>query len=462
MSMRVDRTGETGTVGARATGRAGQSPGHAAQAPSHAAQAPEQAAQAPGHAAQAPAGAAGGTTGTGRLPLLDVLRGLAILGTLGMNIWLFAGPGGELGVVDLDMPTLASAAADPGAGAVAEALFRLAMNGTSLSLLTLLFGAGLAVQYRSARKRGLPWPGPYKWRALFLFFEGLVHFTLVFAWDVLMGYAVTALVAAWLLARGPRVRVAVATAAGALHLALMAVATAFLVSSSGTADGGGPNGRGPDPELVRLYADGSYLEQVTARLENAAVLRIEPVMSFGLLLALFLGGVFLFRAGAFAPGAQGRRLRVRMAVWGLGIGVPMKTAASLLGSDWFLIERYVAAPVAACGVAGLVGLILDLARRTGPVTRALSDLGRVALTGYVLQNLIAMVACYGFGLGLAARFADSGPWWVFALWAAIGAVLLAGSALWLRRFRHGPLEAVQKAALAGTARPRGRAGSPRG
>ncbi|MDA2807678.1 DUF418 domain-containing protein [Nocardiopsis suaedae] len=432
MSMRTERPGGTESGESTAPGRAGNAAEEAGRAPAEAAEGAERA------------------TGAGRLPLLDVLRGLAILGTLGMNIWLFAGPGGELGILDRDMPTLASAAADPGAGAVAEALFRLAMNGTSLSLLTLLFGAGLAVQYRSARKRGLPWPGPYKWRALFLFFEGLVHFTLVFAWDVLMGYAMTALVAAWLLARGPRVRVAAAAVAGTVHVALMGVGTALLAASPDTTGGEG----GASAELVRLYAEGTYPEQVAARLENAAVLRLEPVMTFGLLLALFLCGVFLFRAGAFSPGAQGRRLRVRMAVWGLGTGVPMKAAASLLGGDWFLIERYAAAPVAAIGVAGLVGLVLDRAQRTGPVVRALSDLGRVALSGYVLQNVLAMLACYGFGLGLAARFADSGPWWVIALWAAIGAVLLAGSTLWLRRFRHGPLEAVQKAALAGTARRR--------
>ncbi|WP_017622261.1 DUF418 domain-containing protein [Nocardiopsis chromatogenes] len=427
MSTRTGPTGEAAPAGARTSG----------------------ADREPEAAGQAAGGAAAGSTGSGRLPLLDVLRGLAILGTLGMNIWLFTAPGAEISVLGMDPPTLASAAADPAPGVVAEALFRLAMNGTSLSLLTLLFGAGLAVQYRSAHKRGLPWPGPYKWRALFLFFEGLVHFTLVFAWDVLMGYAVTALVAAWLLARGPRVRSAVAAVAGSVHVAAMAAATALLMASPDAAGGGSG---GPDPEAVRLYAEGGYLEQVLVRLENVAVLRIEPVMTFGLMLTLFLSGVFLFRAGAFAPGAQGRRLRVRMAVWGLGAGVPMKVAASLLGSDGFLVERYVAAPVAAIGVAGLVGLLLDRARRTGPVAGALSRLGRTALSGYVLQNVIAMVACYGFGLGLAARFEGSGPWWVIGLWAAIGAVLLAGSALWLRRFRHGPLEAVQKAALSRTAR----------
>ncbi|WP_017557801.1 DUF418 domain-containing protein [Nocardiopsis baichengensis] len=387
--------------------------------------------------------------GAGRLPLLDVLRGLAILGTLGMNVWIFTAPGAELSALSMEAPTLASVTADPSPGTVVEALFRLTANGTSLALLTLLFGAGLAVQYRSAHKRGLPWPGPYKWRALFLFAEGLVHFTLVFAWDVLMGYAVTAMAAALLLARGRRVRAAAAWAAGSLHVAAMAGATALMVAAGAVGEDGAG---GPDPGAVRLYAEGGYLEQVAVRLENAMVLRIEPVMTFGMMLTLFLCGVALFRAGAFGPGAQGRRLRVRLAVWGLGAGVPMKAAASLMGGDGFLIERYVAAPVVALGVAGLVGLVLDRARRTGPVTAALSNLGRTALSGYVLQNVIAMVVCYGFGLGLATRFAGTGPWWVIALWAAISAVLLAGSALWLRRFRHGPLEAAQKAALSRVAR----------
>src|SRR5690606_39782080 len=98
----------------------------------------------------------------------------------------------------------------------------------------LFRSAGLAIQFRSAARRGLSWPGPYKWRALFLFVEGLVHFTLVFAWDVLMGYAVTALVTAWLLARGTRLRRAVARGAGALHLALMAAGTAVLVAAART------------------------------------------------------------------------------------------------------------------------------------------------------------------------------------------------------------------------------------
>ncbi|RCV47081.1 DUF418 domain-containing protein, partial [Marinitenerispora sediminis] len=52
------------------------------------------------------------------------------------------------------------------------------------------------------------------------------------------------------------------------------------------------------------------------------------------------------------------------------------------------------------------------------------------------------------GLGLAARFAGTGPWWVLGLWGAVSLLLLTAAPLWLRRFPAGPLEAVQKWTLA--------------
>ncbi|GAA4927836.1 DUF418 domain-containing protein [Streptomonospora halophila] len=382
----------------------------------------------------------------GRLPLLDVLRGTAILGTLATNIWVFTAPGAEMSLLSgsVQLVDVRGVLSDPSAGAAAEALMRFAANGKFLALLTLLFGAGLAVQFGSAARRGRRWPGRYTWRALFLFVEGTVHFILVFAWDVLMGYAVASLVAAWVLTRSARVRSAVMWGAGALHAAVMGLLTWALAAAPTAAAGSGPS-----PEVVRLYAEGAYTEQVAARLQNAAVLRIEPVLTFFLLLFLFLAGVRLLRAGAFDPGPAGAALRTRLLAWGLGAGVPLNAATTLAGDAFFLVDRYVAAPVVALGLVGLVGTLLDRSGGdgSGPLSRPLACLGRTALTGYVLQNVLATVLCYGFGLGLASRLAGSGPWWVIGLWAGICLFLLAGSVLWLRRFDQGPLEALQKAVL---------------
>ncbi|GAA1662513.1 DUF418 domain-containing protein [Glycomyces endophyticus] len=377
--------------------------------------------------APAPAGTA--PAAAKRLPLLDVLRGVAILGTLGTNVWLFAAAHGEAG------PLL-------GYGIVGEgplgAAFELLANGKFLSMLTVLFGVGLAIQYRSAERKGRRWPGRYHWRALFLFAEGTIHFVLLFAWDVLMGYAVTAITVAWLLKRSERAQRAVMWTALGVHLAVIALITAGSVTGPGNDPAG-------NAEVAALYADGSWLDQVRFRLDHMLVFRIEPIITFPLLVFLFLLGVRLFRAGAFGADDAGRRIRARLTAWGLGAGLPLNAAVMLLPDDYMFVERYVVAPIVMLGYIGLVGLLVERVRR-GPVTASLESLGRTALSGYILQNLIASIVCYGWGLGLAAEYGTE-AWFAPALWLGISAFLLAGSWLWLRRFTNGPAEALQKAVL---------------
>ncbi|MFM9369932.1 DUF418 domain-containing protein [Streptomyces sp. Da 82-17] len=420
-------------------------PPYARSEPPHTEPAPVEPAPVEPAAATAPPRAS--ASASARVPLLDVLRGVAIVGTLMTNVWIFTGPGAEVGFLNgaagAGLGTLLD---DPSPADAAEGVFRFLADGKFLSLLTVLFGVGLAIQYDSALRKGLKWPGRYHRRALFLFAEGLLHFVLIFAWDVLMGYAVTAFLVARMLKRSDRFRRAAMGVAAGLHVTVITLLTLVLAAAPAPSEKSGSDGL---DEAIALYADGSWLDQVLFRLDHMAALRIEPVLSFGLLVFLFLLGVRLHRAGAFAPDARGRALRGRTARWGLAVGLPLNAAVSLAGEDFFLVSRYIAAPVVALGYIGLIGVLFDRVRRPGPVTAGLTALGRCALSGYVLQNLLCVLVAYGFGLGLAARLADTGPWWVMGLWAAVSLTLAAGAALWLRRFRHGPLETLQKRALGG-------------
>ena len=79
----------------------------------------------------------------------------------------------------------------------------------------------------------------------------------------------------------------------------------------------------------------------------------------------------------------------------------------------------------------------------GPVGRALSLVGRMALTCYIGQNLIASIIFYQWGFGVADMIA--GQWytyWTLLIYLGIAALLIAFSALWLRRFPRGPVELV--------------------
>ncbi|GAA4194601.1 DUF418 domain-containing protein [Streptosporangium oxazolinicum] len=371
--------------------------------------------------------------------MLDLLRGIAIVGTLGTNIWIFTDPGGPADVI--------GALGQPG---TLETFVRFLTNGKFLALLTLLFGVGLELQYRSAARRGVPWPGWYLWRAGLLFVEGLIHYLLIFEFDVLMGYALTSIIVAYLIGRSDRAVTAWMVAVGSVFTALIGLLTLGMLSGQASVDGGA--------EPSTIFADGTYPQQVAARVEMIVLYRIELVLIVPMGIVLFLLGSRLMRAGVFEDSARGATLRRRLMVAGLAVALPLNLVTAFAGPGWFLVDRYLLPPLVALG---LLGLVATLARRAtgapGPLRRGLTNVGRTALSSYIFQNLVASALCYGWGLGLAATLDDLRPWWVVAAWAGICALFMTLSTLWLRRFERGPVETLwQWAYLA----PQGRSKDP--
>jgi uncharacterized protein len=359
-----------------------------------------------------------------RIEALDLLRGVAILGTLGTNIWLFTDPVGPAAVFAGQPPPTSLTG-------VVETVLRWLTNGKFLGLLTILFGIGLELQYRSSLRRGSRWPGWYLWRAALLLVEGLLHYLLVFEFDVLMGYALVALIVAWLVGRGERTVRAWMITVGTLHVAIVGLLT--LGSMSAAPERVTPGGPG-------LFSHGTWAQQVAARIEWAGLYRIEAVFIIPLGLVLFLLGSRLLRAGVLEDSGRGARLRRLLMVGGLGVAAPLDLLAAF-HDGWYLVDRYLLAPVVAMGLLGLVtSLVHRAARAPGVTRRALSSAGRAALSCYVLQNLLATVVCYGWGLGLAVRFDALRPWWVPLAWAGISVTMIIAASWWLRRFSRGPVE----------------------
>jgi uncharacterized protein len=354
----------------------------------------------------------------GRIASLDVLRGVAILGTFASNAWIFATPGGPAAF-------LAS-----GVGGGVETGLRVLSNGKFLALLTLLFGVGIELQYRSAVRRGGSWPGRYPVRAAILFAEGLLHYLLVFEFDVLMGYAIASLLVAHLVGRSDRAVRRWMVAVGGVYTALLAGATALLLALPPDGVGAGSAG-----------TTSSWPAQVLDRVRYFPLFRIELPLIVASSVVLFLAGTRLLRAGAFADTEVGMRLRRRLMVVGFGVGVPLNLMTAFGGTGWFLVDRYLLPPLVALGLLGLVTSLV-LRYRGGLVRRGLASVGRAALSCYVLQNVLAGALCYDWGLGLAARFDAARPWWVVGLWAGVSLLNVLLASAWLRRFDRGPLELV--------------------
>lgn len=360
-----------------------------------------------------------------RLSAPDVLRGLAIAGTLATNIWLFADPGGP-----------AAALTGFAGGWWVDDVLRAAANGKFLALLTLMFGIGMELQYRSAVRRGMRWPGRYLARAAILFAEGLLHYVLVFEFDVLMGYAVASVLVAWLIGRSRAVRVASGAVAGGFVLLLVGALT---LATSGLS--------GDDVPLPEYPP--TWTGQVWERLSQPLLYRIELVMIVPSGIVLFLAGSALLRAGVFDE--RGARLRrILMAVGALG--AVLNVATAIAGPDWFVVERYLVAPLVAAGLLGLVTeLVLRLRGPAGPVRRGATAVGRTAMTCYVGQNVVSAVLFHGWGFGLAGALTTLAPPARTAVVVAVWALIMVGSAFaaswWLRRYARGPLEALTHAIL---------------
>ena len=370
----------------------------------------------------------------GRIRLLDVLRGVAIFGTLGTNVWIFSTVGGgSLSLFGGGIPWWTST------DDFLAALTPFFTNGKFLGLLTILFGVGLEIQYRSARRRGVGWPARYLWRSVLLLFEGFLHFALVFEFDILMGYAVAAAIVALLVGRSERALRLSMWVSGGLHVLVFGAASLLvLVATLLEPDAAGFSIFAEGAS--RVYASGSWWDAVLFRLDNFWSYRIEPIAIVPMNVFLFLLGARLMRSGAFAPDENGRLIRRKMLRVGLLIGIPLNLLFFVPEGAFELPVRYLFAPALSVGYAGLVALLVERGSMPRLADR-LAEVGRMALSCYVLQNVLASVIFYGWGFGLTGNIGSVGT---LAAMVAICVVIAGFAHLWLRRFPTGPLEMLWK------------------
>ncbi|AMU72646.1 DUF418 domain-containing protein [Mycobacteroides abscessus] len=363
---------------------------------------------------------------------LDVMRGIAILGTLGTNIWIFTNPEGFIGYVS-------GVGRAEGVWRWVEAVLQQLCQGKFLGLLTVMFGIGLAIQQHSAQRRGDSWPGAYPVRAGLLFVDGVVNFLLFTEFDVLTGYAVTGLIVAFVLATSARSQRIWLSAAVLAHVAILMVIVGAIVASPP------PEDNPPVQQQPNPYAEGSFWDLVVFRVDHLLVFRAETILILPVAIAMFIAGAMVFRAGVLAP--EGAELRRRLMIVGFIVALPIDLIVGLFwGSAGMLVGRYLTAAIIAFGVLAAVAQFYVAGRVPGIVGRALGTVGRMALSCYVLQNALAGALCYGWGLGLAQRM---GPGTVvpgtIGVYALVVAVLMLFSKLWLSRWERGPLEMLWQA-----------------
>lgn len=391
-----------------------------------------------------------------RILALDALRGVAVIGIVGMNVHAFALPGpayynpmayGAVGPVDYWVWLVSFI--------FIEDKFR--------TLFAMLFGAGcLILIERSAvgtplRVRASPWRGHYA-RMAVLFAIGLVHAIAFASNDVLRPYALAGLAVPLLAGLSARALIAVATGLLVMHIALGMVALGpplamFHVKHFG-ADSllWAERQFGRDSATITMLLEQgreSLSERVARRTTGIPAQLATLVASLPLNLSAMALGMGLWRGGMLKGEWRTFRLQ-RVAGWAALVALPGLIALAV----WLVQTGFAAAVV---GPAALVlsapfdmalavsyaALAMAFCTQDTGWPRRLAMVGRLSLTNYLMTSVILSAIFASWGLGL---FGEVTRWQALAAGLVPVAAMLVWSPLWVARLGQGPAERLWRAA----------------
>ncbi len=380
-----------------------------------------------------------------RIDVIDILRGVALLGILLMNMEALSGP--------LD---LAFTGIDPhwqGLDYWADALVYVLVQGKFFTLFSLLFGAGFAIMAQRAEAARRDFTSFYLRRSAGLLLIGLCHALLVWSGDILVIYALVSLP---LLAcrEAPQRWLPAMGVATYLCAALLMLLMGALLGLSAQVDGNNDTAlrsaiaQGQQTiELQRqVYGHGSFAQAVAQRVSDLGTSLSGALIVGPEVLGMFLLGSWFARSGALADPARFEHLYRRLR-W---IALPCGLVLMLASAAWvpYLAPgTFTASTGAAYALSSVASLLMCLGYLAWIVRwrdhlRGLAPMGRMALTQYILQSLVGTWLFYGYGLG---AFETMPRAWQIPFAVLLFAVQVLLSHVWLRYFRFGPLEWIWRA-----------------
>jgi uncharacterized protein len=400
-----------------------------------------------------------------RIPALDALRGVALLGILLMNIIGFA-----FHPATYDDPTVAGGSTGPNLWfwIVNHILF----EGKMRALFSMLFGAGVLVLTERGEAKGVSMADIYYRRLLWLLLFGILHAYLLWYGEILYPYALCGLVLYPFRKMRPRGLLIFATvsllfvtgfiagdafdrrdrqqkAAQAARLRLDGKAVSEELKKAEEKNQNELKEMKPTPAQVReddAKWTGGFVSAVKRRAELVMMWHSMPLYmawNYDLFAMMFLG-MALFKLGVLSA-QRSTRFYATLAVIGYGIGVPLHTytASKIVASNFDTLTHSFAVIPYEFGrtVVALAHMsVLFLVMKAGLLrwlTSALAAVGQMAFTNYLMHSVICYIIFYALGYHGKLQRIDT-LYILLAIWT----FQLIVSPIWLRSFRFGPLEWV--------------------
>ncbi|RXZ80505.1 DUF418 domain-containing protein [Paenibacillaceae bacterium] len=363
-----------------------------------------------------------------RMDIIDVIRGLALLGVFIVNMRFFNAS--YLAIV-MQMELWNSMW-----NQLVNKLVELFVIGKFISIFSFLFGFGMVIMMERTVAKGKRFAPLYLRRMLALLLFGLLHGLMIWYGDILFHYALLGCLLLLFSKRKPATLLI-------WSLALLSLLPLFtlIIGTSGMGEMSPEQTQYLSQAIeaeTQIYSQGSFAAILELRISHWISGVFNQLLFYPHLLGMFLLGGYFAKKKILHPASGNEKLIRRLCGWTLPAYCLLLLTVHLGDERW---SNMAMLPSWLVGAVFYITLLAVLFQKPGwhRLLMPFSYVGRMAFTNYLMQSVVCSLIFYGYGLGFFGK-ADYVAGLLITI--VIFGLQVVCSKLWLSHFRMGPLEWV--------------------
>jgi uncharacterized protein len=376
------------------------------------------------------------TTATERIEMIDALRGFALTGVCLANLALFSFYYCLSNEQKADLPF-------PVINTVLSYFIYFFVDSKFWTLFTIMFGFGASIFISRANKLHKNGKVLFARRLSVLLIFGLIHGILFWSGDILAEYALAGFILLLFIRnKGKSLAIWGIVLGSFIPLLLQVLQVKLLPNSSEILD-----------KLYALtmnaYSSSSYNKVINVNLVNMKVFSFYVWFILIAAVGRLMIGYWIGQTGSMyhiENHTDFLRKVMRICAW---IGFPVMLIITITKilidaevltpkAEWEPITYLLGIASMALGIFYAIKFIfLYQNKKSNKRLSVFKEMGRMALTNYLIQTLINILIFNGIGFGLAGKIGPS----IYILWFVILMILqIIFSKWWLSKFQFGPFE----------------------
>lgn len=366
-----------------------------------------------------------------RIISIDVMRGFALLGIFVVNMLFFHSP-----YIYINPYTWFQNPSD----FETFKMIDIFVQGSVYPLFSMLFGYGLAMQFLKSTANGGPFAKFAVRRLTVLLIIGCIHAFLIWAGDILITYALAGFVLILMIRLKPIWLLLISIFLflipngllyGLVYLGSLLEPNATIIYT----------GIQEIEASIVAYGQGSWGDIFSQRLADWLYMSGNGLIVISMLFTIV---PFLLLGAAAAKWKLIERVRELKVYWMITVlvmlivGTVIKWLPYLLEANLFTmgIQDTFGGPLQAIAYAGIIALVCSIPF-AAKILSPISKVGRMSMTTYLMQSIIATTIFYAYGFGLYGKIdLSTGTWMAIGIYA----FQVVFAEIWFTKFKQGPVE----------------------